>query len=99
MRVQLSMVLQAVVSQQLIPTVDHGVVPAFEIMLCNNAIRNMIRESKVHQIDSVIASSSGEGMVSMNASLLALYQAGRISARDAVLYSLSPELMSKKINV
>ncbi|MEG1870333.1 MAG: PilT/PilU family type 4a pilus ATPase, partial [Oscillospiraceae bacterium] len=56
--IQLSMILQAVVSQQLIPTKNGGIVPAFEIMLMNNAIRNMIRESKVHQIDSVIYSSA-----------------------------------------
>ena len=62
-RVQLSMVLQAVVSQQLIPSVDGGLVPAFEIMLVNSAVRNMIRESKVHQIDNVIYSSGNEGMV------------------------------------
>ena len=53
-RIQLSMVLQAVVSQQLIPTVNGGVVAAFEIMICNGAIRNLIRESKTHQIDTVI---------------------------------------------
>ena len=53
-RVQLSMVLQAVVSQQLIPAKDGSVAPAFEIMKANGAIRNMIRESKVHQIDTVI---------------------------------------------
>src|SRR5512133_1806226 len=53
-RVQLSTVLQAVVSQQLIPSLDGGQVPAFEIMMVNSAIRNMIRESKTPQIDGVI---------------------------------------------
>lgn len=56
-RTQLAMVLDAVISQQLIPTVDGGVQPAFEIMFLNNAIRNMIRESKIHQIDGIIATS------------------------------------------
>ena len=73
-RVQISMVLQAVISQQLIPTLDGGVQPAFEIMFLNNAIRNMIRESKIHQIDSIITTSMEEGMVSMDNSLLKLFR-------------------------
>lgn len=97
-RVQLAMVLQAVVSQQLIPGIDGRVVPAFEIMIANGAIRNMIRESKVHQIDTVIYSSAGEGMQSMDASLLALYKSGKIHLQDAVAYSANPDQMQKKIS-
>lgn len=96
-RVQLSMVLQAVVSQQLIPSISGGVVPAFEIMLVNGAIRNMIRESKVHQIDTVIFSSAAEGMLPMDNSLMDLYKRGIISQANAVSYSLNPEVMLKKI--
>ena len=95
-RVQLSMVLQGVVSQQLIPAEDGSVAPAFEIMLCNGAIRNMIRESKIHQMDTVIYSSAGEGMVSMDGSILELYKQGRISARNAVIYSTNADLMAKR---
>ena len=97
-RIQLSMVLQAVVSQQLVPTIDGKVIPAFEIMTITPAIRNMIREAKVHQIDSVIASSSSAGMISMDASLLNLYNQGIISEKTAVSYSTSPEIILKKIN-
>ncbi|GAA6443148.1 hypothetical protein K170097C1_15390 [Hungatella effluvii] len=96
-RMQISMVMQAVVSQQLIPTVDGGVYPAFEIMFFNNAIRNMIRESKTHQIDSVIATGQSEGMVSMDTSLLNLYKKGMITKESAVIYSSNGELMAKKI--
>ncbi len=96
-RVQLSMTLQAVVSQQLITALDGGVVPAFEIMLCNPAIRNMIRESKTHQIDSVILSCASEGMIGMDASLLRLYQQGTIDEEQAVSHSISPDLLRKKI--
>lgn len=96
-RIQLSMVLQAVVSQQLIPTVNGGVVAAFEIMICNGAIRNLIRESKTHQIDTVIFSSASDSMITMDNSILNLYKQGIISAQDAVLYSTNPELMSKKV--
>lgn len=97
-RMQLSMVVQAVVSQQLIPAVDGSVYPAFEIMFFNNAIRNMIRESKTHQIDSVIATGQGEGMISMDASILNLYKEGKITRENAIIYSGNSELMAKKID-
>ncbi|MDL2232477.1 PilT/PilU family type 4a pilus ATPase [Ruminococcaceae bacterium OttesenSCG-928-L11] len=97
-RIQLSMVLQAVVSQQLLPTTD-GIVPAFEIMLANGAVRNMIRESKIHQIDTVIQSSASEGMVSMDTSLLNLYKQGKISEADAIAYSTNSEMMAKRVKL
>lgn len=98
-RVQLSMVLQAVVSQQLIPAKDGSVAPAFEIMKANGAIRNMIRESKVHQIDTVIYSSAGEGMVSMDASILELYRQGKISAEEAMTCAAAPAALAKKMGI
>lgn len=67
--IQLSMVLQAVISQQLIPDVNGHTIPVFEVMRLNPAIRNMIRDNKVHQIDGVIASSAHEHMRSMDQSL------------------------------
>ncbi|WP_040196195.1 type IV pilus twitching motility protein PilT [Candidatus Soleaferrea massiliensis] len=96
-RVQLSMVLQAVVSQQLIPTLDGGIIPAFEIMIVNSAVRNMIRESKIYQLDNVIYSGASEGMVTMDADLLRLYREGKISRENALLYSSNLDTMSKKI--
>ena len=98
-RIQLSMVLQAVVSQQLITRIDMvGEIPALEIMFLNNAIRNMIRESKIHQIDGVISTSVDEGMVTMDNSLLRLYKEKKISKEHAVMYSSNSELMEKKLN-
>lgn len=96
-RVQLAMVLQGVVSQQLIPT-EEGLRPAFEIMSANSAIRNMIREAKVHQIDSMIYSYADEGMKGMDTSLLELYKMGRISKEEAVFYSINPESLAKKVD-
>ena len=96
-RVQISMVMEAVISQQLIPTLAGGVQPAFEIMFFNNAIRNMIRESKIHQIDNVIATSQKEGMIAMDASLIQMYQQKVISKENAIIYSNNSELMAKKI--
>lgn len=97
-RAQLSMVMQAVISQQLIPALDGTVVPAFEIMFFNNAIRNLVREAKVHQIDNIIATSQDEGMITMDNSLLKLYRDGIISRENAVIYSNNSELMEKKLS-
>ena len=95
--VQLSMVLSAVVSQQLLPAVDGGVVPAFEIMTVNPAIRNMIRDNKIPQIEGLLYSSSKEDMISMDSSILKLYQEGRITRETALLYATNPEMLERKL--
>ncbi len=94
-RVQLSTVLQAVVSQQLIPSEEYGRVPAFEIMLANPAIRNLIREGKVPQIDAAIQTSREEGMVSMDVSIANLYNEGIISKEDAYVYSFNHDVLKR----
>lgn len=96
-RIQLSQVLQAVISQQLIPSADGKVVPAFEVMIVNTAIRNMIRESKVHQMETVMYSSASEGMMTMDSCLLELYKAGKITKKDVMTYCLSAESIARKI--
>ncbi len=98
-RVQLSMVLQAVVSQQLLKRTDGGIAPAFEIMMCNTAIRNMIREAKTHQIETAIFSSAAEGMVTMDASLLKLCENGTIPPEEAITHSMQPDVMKKKLGL
>ena len=95
--VQLSMVLQAVISQQLVPTVDGKQVPVFEIMTITPAIRNMIRDNKVPQIDGVVYSSNKEEMHSMDFGLLNLYKDGRITAETALSYASNPEMLKKKL--
>ena len=96
-RVQLSMVLQAVVSQQLLPTVDGKLTPAFEIMLTNSAIANIIREGRTHQLDNAIFSGGAQGMVSMDADILRLYKEGKITKETALLYCVNADLMLKKL--
>lgn len=96
-RIQLSMVLKAVVSQQLIPTVDGSLVPAFEVMVVNSAVQNMIREGKVHQLDNVIYGGQTQGMMTMDGEIFRLYREGRISKENAVLYSLNAEQMRKRL--
>ncbi len=96
-RVQLSMVLRAVVSQQLLPTADGGLEPAFEIMLVNSAIQNMIRDGKAHQMDNVIYAGAREGMRTMDGDILRLYADGRVSKETALLFAANPDQMRKKL--
>ena len=96
-RTQLSMVLRTVVSQQLLPGTDGNLYPAFELMHMNSAIRSMIRDSKTHQIDNAIAAGSAEGMISMDQSILALYQKGKISKDVALSSAVSPEQMKRRM--
>lgn len=96
-RVQLSMVLHTVVSQQLIPGVGGELIPAYEIMHVNNAIRTLIRESKSHQIDNAISAGGGEGMISMDHYLLTLYQQGLIARETALDYAYHPEQLLRRI--
>ncbi len=95
--VQLSMVLRAVVSQQLVPSVDGKLIPVFERMTVTPAIRNMIRENKIHQIDGAVYASGAREMLSMDSSLLSLYKNGRITADTALQHAANPELLSKKL--
>lgn len=97
-RIQLSCVLRTVVSQQMLPDVDGGLVPAFEIMHMTGAVRSMIRDSKTYQIPGVIAAGAGEGMVSMDQSIFDLYRAGRITAQTALEYADNREQMQRRMS-
>jgi twitching motility protein PilT len=95
---QLSVVLQAIVSQQLIPTVDGAVAPVFQLMLCNNEMRALIREGASSQINRAVEAHTEAGMISMDAAILKLYKEGRISARDALTRALDPDSMARHVN-
>lgn len=95
--VQLSMVLQAVISQQLVPGIDGKQIPVFEIMTVTPAIRNMIRDNKVPQIDGIVYSSNKEDMHSMDSALLQLYKDGRISLDTVMSYAANPDMLQKKL--
>jgi twitching motility protein PilT len=94
-KVQLSTVLQAVVTQQLIPSEEKGRVAAFEVMIVNSAIRNLIRDGKTPQIDSVIQTGRAQGMVTMDTSLMELCKAGLITKEDAMIYCINPDTITK----
>jgi len=87
---QLASTLVAIISERLVPRVGGGRVPATEIMLANAAVRNLIRERKIYQIDLVIETSIQEGMISLNRSLVNLVKRNEISLEQAESYSLNP---------
>ena len=89
-RFQLAGSLVAVVSQRLIPRIKGGFVPACEVMICNNAVSNLIRENKTHEIPVIIETSLKEGMLSQNRSLAELVKKNEITDKDALANSLNP---------
>ena len=96
-RFQLANVLRTVVSQQMIPDKCGNVIPAFELMHINSAIRGMIREKKDHQIENAIIAGRAEGMLTMDQSILALYNAGMITREIALSYADHPDQMVRHI--
>ena len=91
-RVQLSVALQGIVTQQLLPTADaSGRVAACEVLVPNPAVRNLIREGKTHQIYSVLQTGSAQGMQTMDAALISLIRTGKVSQKLAEERSSAPE--------
>lgn len=96
-KMQLSQSIKGIVCQQLVPTVDGNLTPAFEIMKVNPAIQNMIRDDKLHQLDSAMMSGGSEGMCTMDQSLLRLYQQGTITKDVALTRCIHYENMVKRL--
>lgn len=93
-RLQLSAVLEAIISQRLIPGIGNGRYPATEILLATPAVRNVIREGKSHLLDNIIQTSSELGMSTLESNLAILVKSGKVSLEAALSYSLNPnELM------
>ncbi len=98
-RIQLSMVLESVISQTLIPTADgHGRAAAFEVMHASPAIKNLIREGKTFQIGSMIQTSKKIGMQTMDDAIYDLYNMGRITPQSALEYAQDRASFEKKIS-
>jgi len=96
-RVQLSMVLHTVVSQQLLPEVNGELIPAYEIMHTDNAIKNMIRDNKNHQINNMIAAGSASGMITMDQYLFNLYSQKKITKQILLDYADNPEQLVRRL--
>lgn len=90
-RSQLASSLLGIFSQRLVPRIAGGLIPAYELLLNNNAVANLIREKRTHEIDVVIETGMEQGMVDLNHSLLELVRTGEISIENAYQYSLNPK--------
>jgi len=96
-RIQLASSLVGVLSQRLIPRITGGRIPAFELLINNNAVSNLIREKRTHEINTVIETSSEQGMIDMNRYLVDLVQRGEISMESAYQYSFNPSALERMI--
>lgn len=96
-RVQLSTSLTGIFSQRLIPRVSGGQVPAYELLINNSAVSNLIREKRTHEINTVIETGMESGMIDMNRCLADLVRRGEISVENAYLHSLNPKVLEKLI--
>ncbi|MFA7252771.1 MAG: type IV pilus twitching motility protein PilT [Candidatus Paceibacterota bacterium] len=94
-RSQLSSSLNGIFSQRLIPRISGGLVPAYELLINNSAVSNLIREKRTHEINTVIETSSQEGMVDMNRCLADLVARGEITIENAYLFSNNPKTLER----
>ena len=95
-RVQLTMTLQAVISQQLLPASDGGMVPAYEVMKSTPAIRTQIRDNKLHLIENTMLANKDTGMITMDDALLQLYKENLIDKDTALQYAVHPDMVLRK---
>ena len=96
-RIQLSSSLLGIFSQRLLPRISGGLIPAYELLINNNAVSNLIREARIHEIDTVIETSLDQGMVSLNRSLVDLARRGEITIENAIAFSLNPKELQRVI--
>ncbi len=96
-RTQLAGSLTGILSQRLIPRIAGGLIPAYEILINNVAVSNLIRENRIHEINSVIETSSQEGMIDMNRSLAELVSKGEITVESAYMYSTDAKVLGRLI--
>lgn len=96
-RSQLAASLLGIFSQRLVPRITGGLIPAYELLLNNNAVANLIREKRTHEIDVVIETGMESGMVDLNHSLIELVRAGEITIENAYQYSLNPKGLERLI--
>lgn len=94
-RLQLASSLLGIFSQRLIPRMAGGRIPAYELLINNKAIANLIREKRTHEIDTIIETSSHEGMIDMNRCLIDLVQRGEISLESAYEYAINPKALEQ----
>jgi twitching motility protein PilT len=94
-RIQLSSSLSGIFSQRLIPRISGGMIPAYELLVANSAVANLIREKRTHEINTVIETGSKDGMIDMDRSLAELVRRGEISIENAYQHSLNPKVLER----
>jgi twitching motility protein PilT len=94
-RIQLAGSLAGIFSQRLVPRISGGLVPACELLINNNAVANLIREKRSHEVPTVIETGTEEGMIDMNRSLADLVRAGEITVETAYTHSLNPKNLER----
>lgn len=94
-RIQLASSLTGIFSQRLVPRISGGLVPAFELLINNNAVANLIREARTHEIQTVIETSSKDGMIDMNRSLSDLVRRGEITPENAFAFAVDPDALER----
>lgn len=94
---QLANTLVGVVYQRLVPKKNGGLVPIVEVLVANTAVRNLIREGKIHQIESIMQTAQKQGNILFDDALLKAYFSGEISKESVVAFARNPEEVSKKI--
>jgi twitching motility protein PilT len=96
-RLQLAGSLSGIFSQRLIPRIAGGLIPAYELLINNSAVSNLIRERRTHEINTVIETSSKEGMIDLNRSLSELVRSGQITVESAFQHSLNPKNLERML--
>jgi len=94
-RVQLSSSLAGIFSQRLIPRISGGLIPTYELLINNNAVANLIRESRTHEIETVIETGLEQGMIDMNRSLVDLVKKGEVTVENAFAHSINPKALER----
>jgi twitching motility protein PilT len=96
-RVQLASSLSGIFSQRLIPRISGGLIPAYELLINNTAVSNLIRDRRTHEINTVIETSSADGMMDFNRCLVERVNKGEISIENAYLYSTNARVLEKML--
>ena len=96
-RLQLASSLAGIFSQRLVPRISGGLIPAYELLINNEAVANLIREKRTHEINAIIETGSQSGMIDMNRSLAELVRKGEITPENAIARSLNPKAFQRLV--
>jgi len=96
-RIQLAASLSGIFSQRLIPKISGGLIPAYELLVNNVAVSNLIRDKRTHELNTIIETGSQEGMIDFNRCLVEKVNKGEISIENAYLYSTNPRSLEKML--